>query len=52
MATWVTSDALGVDRPLNNNPHDALNRRVDIVINPLIANEAAVKAEVERRKTQ
>jgi OmpA-OmpF porin, OOP family len=51
-ASSVTSDAFGVERPLNNNPHDALNRRVDIVIEPLAVDEAAVKAEVARRKTR
>lgn len=51
-STWISSDAFGEDRPLPNNPYDALNRRVDIAVRPLTVNEAAVKEEVARRRAQ
>lgn len=51
-ATWISSEAFGEDYPLPNNPYDALNRRVDVVVNPLVINEEAVKAEVLRRRAQ
>jgi outer membrane protein OmpA-like peptidoglycan-associated protein len=48
----ISAEAFGEDHPLANNPYDTLNRRVDIALKPLAVNEAAVKNEIERRRSQ
>ena len=49
-AGLIVSDAFGSTDPIGSNPYDALNRRVDIVIEPLKANDEAIKQAVQQMK--
>jgi flagellar motor protein MotB len=44
-AAWITGEAFGAENPISisKNPHDALNRRVDITIQPIAADKAAIE---------
>ncbi len=46
----IVAEAFGSAAPVTSNPYDALNRRVDIVLEPLEINMEAVKAEIQRLK--
>jgi OOP family OmpA-OmpF porin len=46
----IVAEAFGSADPIGNNPYDALNRRVDIVIEPIAVNAEAVKQAVQRMK--
>lgn len=49
-ARWITSEAFGMENPISisSNVHDALNRRVDIAIEPVALNEEAVRMQAEK----
>jgi outer membrane protein OmpA-like peptidoglycan-associated protein len=46
----IIAEAFGSAEPIGNNPYDALNRRVDIVIKPIALNPEAVNLEAQRLK--
>ena len=48
-SAWITSEAFGEENPISisRNPHDALNRRVDIAVEPITVDEQAIKAAAE-----
>lgn len=54
-AAWISEQAFGEENPvsISRNPHDALNRRVDVVVVPLeVKREAVLALAAERRKRQ
>ena len=48
---WFIREAYGKENPISisRNPHDALNRRVDIVVEPVTVKPAAIQAEAEKK---
>jgi len=46
----IVAEAFGSSDPIGNNPYDALNRRVDVVIEPIAVDADAVKQAVQRMK--
>ncbi|MBT6273843.1 MAG: DUF992 domain-containing protein [Chromatiales bacterium] len=49
---WLGAEARGESNPISisSNPHDALNRRVDVTIEPITAKASAVKRAVRKLK--
>ena len=49
--TWITLEAFGEHNPISisYNPHDALNRRVDIAVDPIAVKPEAVKEEASKK---
>ncbi len=49
--TWVTSEIFGEHNPISisHNPHDALNRRVDITVEPMEVKPEAIKEEASKK---
>ena len=52
--SWVSSEAFGEKNPISisRNPHDALNRRVDVAVEPIVVKPEVVKEEAEKKKKQ
>lgn len=44
----IAAEAFGSAEPIGNNPYDALNRRVDVVIEPIAVNPEALIRETQR----
>ena len=51
---WIASEAFGEENPISisRNPHDALNRRVDVAVEPIAIKPEAIKLEAEKMKKQ
>ncbi len=52
--TWITLEIFGEYNPISisHNPHDALNRRVDIAVDPIAVKPGAIKEEASKKTTE
>ncbi len=52
--TWITLKIFGEHNPISisHNPHDALNRRVDIAVDPIAVKPGAIKEEASKKTTE